>query len=366
MEAPTCKPEKDNKNIDFKYEKKLLLENVNYLIKFGKLKDKEEELIIFVKEENVISSGYYQESFTLDNLQKLNKSFRLFDTIEETIDALKDVIEANKVSIKKDLDILNFIVKFNKAGKGEEEVNLKLSKNSLSTGKIVEGLIEQINEMKKEIKQNKEEIQKNKEEIKQNKEEIKRINKILEKLDILLKGIDSKIIKKNEELNLISDRIKNTELLKNKKIKYKLLYRGTRDGMNASSFHQKCNSIPNTISIIQTTKGYKFGGYAEQTWENNSKATWIKDDKSFVFSIDYMKIYNHVNGTNAILHNNNYGPSFQYCIYLRNDFSKNENYTYDKNNANRLYSGFNRDYELNGGEKNFSVAEIEVFQIILE
>ena len=202
MEAPTCKPEKDNKNIDFKYEKKLLLENVNYLIKFGKLKDKEEELIIFVKEENVISSGYYQESFTLDNLQKLSKSFRLFDTIEETIDALKDVIEANKISIKKDLDILNFMVKLNKVGKGEEEVNLKLSKNSLSTGKIVEGLIEQINEMKKEIKQNKEEIDKNKEEIKQNKEEIKRINKILEKLDIT-EDLDSKIIIKNKELNLI-------------------------------------------------------------------------------------------------------------------------------------------------------------------
>ena len=265
------------------------------------------------------------------------------------------------------------MVKLNKGGKGEEEVNLKLSKNSLSTGKIVEGLIEQINEMKKEIKQNKEEIQKNKEEIKQNKEEYKvEIKKINEKLDILLKekakadGIDSKIIKKNEELNLISDRIKNTELLKNKKIKYKLLYRGTRDGMNASSFHQKCNSIPNTISIIQTTKGYKFGGYAEQTWENNSNGTWIKDDKSFVFSIDYMKIYNHVNGTDAIYHGNNYGPTFDYCIYPYKDFSKNENETCDKNNANHRYSGFNRDYELNDGEQHFSVAEIEVFQIILE
>ena len=149
MEAVTCKPEKENKNIDFKYDKILLSENINYLIKFGKLKDMEEELIIFVKEENIISSGYYQESFTLDNLQKLSKCFRMFDTIEETIDALKDVIEANKVSIKKDLDILNFMVKLNRGGKGEEEVNLKLSKNSLSIGKIVEGLIDQINEMKK-------------------------------------------------------------------------------------------------------------------------------------------------------------------------------------------------------------------------
>ena len=354
MEAPTVKFEKDNKNIDFKFEKKLLLENVNYLIKFGKFKSEQEELIIFVKEENVISSGYYQESFSLDNLQKLSKCFRIFDTIDETIDCLKEVIEAQKISIKKDLDVLNFMVKLNKAGKGEEEVNLKLTKNSLSTGKIVESLIEQINEMKKEIKENK--------------EEIKKIN---EKLDILFKekakadGIDSKIIKKNEELNLISDRIKNTELLKNKKIKYKLLYRGTRDGMNPSSFHQKCNSIPQTVSIVQTTKGYKFGGYAEKTWENHN-GIWIKDDKSFVFSIGHMKIYNNVQGKEAILHNNDYGPSFCGCIQIKKDFSNNENYTYDKNSANQYFSGFNSDYELNDGERNFSLAEIEVFQVLLE
>ena len=354
MEAPTAKSEKDNKNIDFKYEKKFLLENVNYLIKFGKIKDEKEELIIFVKEENIISSGYYQESFSLDNLQKISRCFRFFDTIDETIDALKDVIEANKISIKKDLDILNFIVKLNRGGKGEEEVNLKLSKNSLSIGKLVESLIDQMNEMKKEIKENK--------------EEIKKIN---EKLDVLLKekakadNIDSKIIKKIEELNLISDRIKNTELLKNKKIKYKLLYRGTRDGMNPSFFHQKCNGIPQTVSIVQTTKGYKFGGYAEKTWENNSGA-WRKDDKSFVFSIDYMKIYNHIEGTEAILHNNNYGPSFYYCIYLQTDFSSNNNYTCVKKDANQIFQGFNRDYELNDGEPNFSLAEIEVFQVILE
>ena len=355
MEAPTAKSEKDNKNIDFKYEKKFLLENVNYLIKFGKIKDGKEELIIFVKEENIISSGYYQESFSLDNLQKISRCFRFFDTIDETIDALKDVIEANKISIKKDLDILNFTVKLNKGGKGEEEVNLKLSKNSLSIGKLVESLIDQMNEMKKEIKENK--------------EEIKKIN---EKLDILLKekakadDIDSKIIKKNEELNLISDRIKNTELLKNKKIKYKLLYRGTRDGMNPSSFHQKCNGIPQTVSIVQTTKGYKFGGYAEKTWENNNDGAWIKDDKSFVFSIDYMKIYNHIEGTEAILHNNNFGPSFNDCIYLRTDFSNNENNTCDKKSANQIFQGFNRDYELNDGEQNFSLAEVEVFRVILE
>ena len=79
-----------------------------------------------------------------------------------------------------------------------------------------------------------------------------------------------------------------------------------------------------------------------------------------------MKIYNYGKGKDAIYHDNNYGPSFKYCIYLYNDFSKNENSTCDKNTANNRYSGFNRDYEFNNGEQNFSVAEIEVFQIILE
>ena len=47
-------------------------------------------------------------------------------------------------------------------------------------------------------------------------------------------------------------------------------------------------------------------------------------------------------------------------------FQKNNNYTYDKKSSNQSYLGFNRDYEFNNGEQNFSVAEIEVFQIILE
>ena len=79
-----------------------------------------------------------------------------------------------------------------------------------------------------------------------------------------------------------------------------------------------------------------------------------------------MKIYNNVQGKEAILHNNDYGPTFKCCIYLGKDFSNNQNYTWDKNNANQYFSGFNRDYELNDGERYFSLAEIEVFQVLLE
>jgi len=79
-----------------------------------------------------------------------------------------------------------------------------------------------------------------------------------------------------------------------------------------------------------------------------------------------MKIYNHVQGKDAILHNNDFGPNFKFCIYFKKDFSNNGNGNFDKNNANQYFSGFNRDYELNDGEQYFSLAEIEVFQVVLE
>ena len=167
-----------------------------------------------------------------------------------------------------------------------------------------------------------------------------------------------------KNLNLISNRIKNTDLLKNKKIKYELLYRGSRDGMTPSFFHQKCNGICPTISIIRTSKGLKFGGYTEKTWENNSSGAWIDDNNSFLFSVDYMKIYNGIKG--QILHNNNYGPTFNSSIYLQNDFTQNGNNTCQKTYSNQYYSGFIRDYELNDGQSYFTVSEVEVFKVILE
>ena len=164
---------------------------------------------------------------------------------------------------------------------------------------------------------------------------------------------------------MISNRIKNKDNL-NKNIKYQLIYRGSRDGMNASSFHQKSNGISPTINIIKTTKGFKFGGYTEKTWENNSSGIYIKDDKSFVFSLNYMKIYHHIQGKEAILHHNDYGPTFYWCFYSYNNFNENFNNTYSKNSCNNSYSGFERDYELTNGDSKFSIKEIEVFKVLFE
>jgi hypothetical protein len=49
--------------------------------------------------------------------------------------------------------------------------------------------------------------------------------------------------------------------------KIALLYKATRDGFSASTFHSKCNKKGPTLIIIWS-QGYIFGGYASQSWSS--------------------------------------------------------------------------------------------------
>ena len=145
METPTIHVELNQENnITFVNEFNLEFDNLKYLIKFGKSSNKE-ELIIYIKEENILNSEYYQNSYTLQQLQKINKHFRVFDNIDETIENFKDIISEKRLIIKKINDVLYIIFKINKIGKGEEEINLEFKKSKLGTDKIVDNLISQIN-----------------------------------------------------------------------------------------------------------------------------------------------------------------------------------------------------------------------------
>ena len=158
--APVPKPTINNekKEIKFINEYQLNFENINYLLKIGKIENEIKEIIIFAKVENNIDTVYYQNNYSLDSLQKMNKIFRQFDTIDETIDALQDIISEKNIIIKKENDELLIIFKFKKLGKGEEEIIFILTKNNLENGKIIENLISNINGLKLEIEKLKNEI----------------------------------------------------------------------------------------------------------------------------------------------------------------------------------------------------------------
>ena len=93
-----------------------------------------------------------------------------------------------------------------------------------------------------------------------------------------------------------------------------------------------------------------------------------KDDKCFVFSLDLKKIYNSNPGNNVI----NNGSSIILNLYnqpiyiVNNCLSNKDSYTCSKSKADASFSGLEKDYELNNCEKNFTVEEMETFQIKFE
>jgi len=65
--------------------------------------------------------------------------------------------------------------------------------------------------------------------------------------------------------------------------KLRLLYRATRDGMEGSIFHEKCDNHYPTVTVLKTEEGYIFGGYTDAAW--NAGTDPLLSEKSFLFSL---------------------------------------------------------------------------------
>ena len=137
-----------------------------------------------------------------------------------------------------------------------------------------------------------------------------------------------------------------------------MLYRKTRDGSNAKDFHNKCDNKGNTIIFIETTKGYKFGGYTELQWDCSSQS---KTDKStFLFSFNKKKKFIAKNKNDSIHCYSYHGPVFGYGggpdIYFPSNLNKGES---QKNN-----NTFLTDRDLTNGEQYWDTKEVEVYKIL--
>ena len=152
------------------------------------------------------------------------------------------------------------------------------------------------------------------------------------------------------------------------RLRFKLLYRGSRDGMTATDFHRMCDGKDNTLSVIKDTNGNVFGGFADKAWGTQSQ--WIKSEKSFLFSLksswekevtkfpvntrDQHSLYHEAsymcafgNGDLHVVASSNYG----------NACSMNIGTSYQ--NPSRAHSH----HYGNSCHRNFQLNEIEVYQV---
>ncbi|CAF1026144.1 unnamed protein product [Adineta steineri] len=149
--------------------------------------------------------------------------------------------------------------------------------------------------------------------------------------------------------------------------RWQLIYKGTRDGFDASTFHRLCDNQGPTITVVRSTGGYLFGGYASQSW--NSTNTYTNALNSFLF------LLTNANGSQPtkFLYNNNghglhghvsQGPTFggghDLHISSGSNINTNSYCNLGHSYANTLSLGQNTFT----GAKTFQTNEIEVFKLV--
>ena len=329
---------------------------VNYLLEFF---DKDKSIEIKAKSIEENNPQIYSGNFSKENFYKFHKFFRQFDTIKEIYNFLKNIVLEKITSIFFENNMIKLKIELPSLLKNEPsyEVIINLPKESADINEILNNLIEKTKEidiLKKRIDYLYLYLN-----IKENKLEPPQFENFINN-DLSYKifdSIHSKIFKSNKEILFLFNHIENSL---NKKIKnMELIYRCSKDGDNSKRFHSLCDGKENTITLVTTSVGKRFGGFTTVEW--NSFGNYSEDANAFLFSFEYNEYYpiKKEQKEYAIYCHKNYGPAFGKGpdFYISSNCRNNSSHTiqlsYDyKGRINTLV-----------GNQKFGVIDYEVYQI---
>jgi len=182
------------------------------------------------------------------------------------------------------------------------------------------------------------------------------IIKAKERIAKFKETINSHIMKYNE-FNLIKTGIKNKL---NKKIKkWTLIFRASENGYKAENFHNICDGRKNTVVLVKTKTGRRFGGFADTQWSQNG--SYNSSSYGFIFSFDNNDIYYNKNSTYSIYCVSGYGPYFGSDFYISNNCNESQSYE----SLGNYYENNGKKYPLTG-YSNFLIKDYEIYQLELE
>ena len=310
-------------------------------------------LNINLKTMNNLQEIEFEENFSLDKIKTISKYFLI---CESTIDVISS-IEPNLKQSK--------IIEENNALKLIISLNHPLCKEAIFILPEKIKLFNQtelyyiISELKKD-NQNQKKIIKNLENNVYNLTE--KVKNLENKIEQLQKrntenhdSMDSKIIKNDFEKEKA---IKNWIDPFNKNIKFELLFRKSRDGSSCQTFHQYCDNKGPTLTLVETTKGYKFGGYTPFSFQSQTGYSPKNDNKTFIFSLNLMKQFFKIKEGPLVYYSSAYGPCFGEGgtdFYLNNNLDT----------GSTINKSFLTNSELTNGESGvFEVSELEIYKVI--
>jgi hypothetical protein len=270
-------------------------------------------------------------------------------TIKTIFEFFQDNINSKNYEIKiEDLIKLNLIIEYSPGKK----IELLIPRKNLDEN-IQLSLITELTNIKKENKEIKE-----------------KLTYLEQKINILLQEKDKKDDLKGFENTIIKNNSEAVKILKwicpNNERRVKLLYKATPEENTRDDFHRKCDNKGATVTIIETTKGRRFGGYTSLSWDSSSG--WKNDKEAFLFSLDNDKKYEVIQEAKYKVYSNtgfgqwfgdngNIGLAYEKNYFIGND-------THRENFADKCYST-TVENELSGG-KTFNISKMEVYQVINE
>ena len=295
---------------------------------------------------NSLQKETYQNSFSFSDMQKY-KYFKICESLDEAYLLLSESANSKDIKlIQNSKNEITIIIPINNALIKEISFQLKIKEKNIEDK--VNELFFVIEKQQKEIDAMKKEI----EELKTyKKKEVEEKEKFEEKF--MLKN--SLILNKNDE-EAIRDWINP-----NKNLKFKLLFRMSRDGSNCSDFHRFCDDKGETLLLFKTDTNCRFGAYTPLKWvtppPNQTEINDPSDNLTFLFSLNKMKKFTKIPGKNpqTARSQKDYGPLLgdgtDLGIYpdMRKGFSYNCTYL--------------TNYELTDGKSSFNLSEIEVYKV---
>ena len=310
------------------------------------------ELAKYKEQFEKLKNNYTSLQKDAEALQEQNKEFL---QLKETLENNNEILKNNLEQFNKDNETLkqNLTMATNQNQALANEINVLKSnaQKSQYNEEEIKNMMEELNAYRIKAQEN-DMLKKHIEELEY---QIQAIQERQEEEDV--KEVKGDIIHDMNELEMITKKI-NKE---NKRIIINLLYKASADSDSAAVFHEKCDGANNTIVLVETKDGKRFGGYTTKSWTGNcvEKA----DPDAFIFSFDKMKTYDNIPGDDAIGCYPKFGPIFLGCqIKIFDNAFTRGGTTFEK----ELNFNTEEDYELTGGNRTFDVKDIEVYEVIIE
>ena len=153
---------------------------------------------------------------------------------------------------------------------------------------------------------------------------------------------------------------------------FTLLYRASLHGFAASKFQSICHQRGQTLTIIKSSNGYIFGGYAQLPWDASGTGNYGNDSNAFIFTLTNPRnttfVVRVATPAYALEYYSTEGPTFggpgSSDIYISDQSNSNQN---SHTNFGCAYTfiyacGTTNAQQYLTGNYNFQTIEIETYQ----